>query len=86
MIQEKKVPEPEVTRAPRLTQGLSQRPDPSSVFKLHPDFRRSREIPNFVVADIKAKAMPTHETSPLKRPKVKQEIRNFNQGDQGPML
>ncbi len=47
-----------------------QKPDPTAVFKLHPDFRCSREIPKFVVPDMTAKAHPTHETSTLKRPKV----------------
>ena len=55
-----------------VLKGVSHRPDPTSVFKLHPDFRRSREVPNFVVADIMQKAHPSQEStcSTLKRPKV----------------
>ena len=48
-----------------------QRPDPTSVYKLHPDFRCSREVPNFVVADFMTKAHPAGEASTLKRPKVR---------------
>jgi len=56
-----------------VLKGVSNKPDPTSVFKLHPDFRRSREVPHFVVSDIMQKAHPSDESkcSTLKRPKVR---------------